>query len=264
MGRRWCIIIANTIITLGCLVNTFATSIGMWCGEKIDDIKLPADIWKQKTFGHACSFGMLFELDGQCYLSPIPKSVGVTAPVQITLINSGLALWNLLLAVIAAVYCDTVGRRPLFLTSVAGMLCSYVVVMGLFAGFANTKHHALGIAVIPFLFIIRSKGMALFTSTATLANTFNQFVKPIALKAIAWRYYAIYIAILGFYFCFIFFMFPETKHLSAEEASRIFDYDRKGFPLERLADDVEQRSVILGNGKHGSESAVEGKTGRGR
>lgn len=31
MGRRWCIIIANIIITIGCLVNTFASSIGMWC-----------------------------------------------------------------------------------------------------------------------------------------------------------------------------------------------------------------------------------------
>ena len=32
LGRRWCIIIANIIITIGCLVNTFAGSIGMWCG----------------------------------------------------------------------------------------------------------------------------------------------------------------------------------------------------------------------------------------
>jgi hypothetical protein len=63
------------------------------------------------------------------------------------------ALWNLVLAGTAAVYCDKVGRRPLFLISVAGMLCSYVVVMALSAGFSNTKHHALGIAVIPFLFM---------------------------------------------------------------------------------------------------------------
>jgi hypothetical protein len=56
--------------------------------------------------------------------------------------------------------------------------------------------------------------------------------------------YAVYIAILGFYFWFIYFMFPETKRLSAEEASRVFDYDRKGFPLDRMTDDVEQRGVI--------------------
>ncbi|GFF57333.1 hexose transporter protein [Aspergillus udagawae] len=407
MGRRWCIIIANIIITIGCLVNTFATSIGMWCGGRaiigagVGMVKVAAPVLIQEiahprlrpilgscyqTFAYIGAFfaalmtfvglyvpgdwgwrfpsllqvigpvavivvtffcpesprwlikkgreeealdvlakfhangdreDALVQLEMQqisaaierefvqqkstivdflrtpgnrrrlatlvalaCslnwmgngiityYLSPILKSVGVTAPVQITLINSGLALWNLVLAGTAAVYCDKVGRRPLFLISVAGMLCSYVVVMALSAGFSNTKHHALGIAVIPFLFIyfgfydiaftplpvaytveimpfsIRSKGMALFTSTATLGNTFNQFVNPIALKAIAWRYYAVYIAILGFYFWFIYFMFPETKRLSAEEASRVFDYDRKGFPLDRMTDDVEQRGVI--------------------
>lgn len=35
--------------------------------------------------------------------------------------------------------------------------------------------------------VIRSKGLALFTSTATFGNAFNQFVNPIALQAIAWR-----------------------------------------------------------------------------
>ncbi|WWC89933.1 uncharacterized protein L201_004862 [Kwoniella dendrophila CBS 6074] len=194
------------------------------------------------------------------YLSPVLKSVGITAPVQITLINSGLALWNLILASCAAIGVDKFGRRPLFLISCLGMLCSYGVVMGLSAGFAQTKQHSLGIAVIPFLFIyfgfydiaftplpiaytveilpfnIRSKGMALFTSTATLGNAFNQFVNPIALKAIAWRYYGVYIGILIFYFVFIFLLFPETKRLSAEEASRVFDYGRKGVPRASESD----------------------------
>ena len=44
---------------------------------------------------------------------------------------------------------------------------------------------AYTVEILPFT--IRSKGMALFTSAATLANSFNQFVNPIALKAISWR-----------------------------------------------------------------------------
>lgn len=32
-----------------------------------------------------------------------------------------------------------------------------------------------------------------------------------------------YVAILAFYLVFIFLVFPETKRLSAEEASRVFD-----------------------------------------
>lgn len=186
------------------------------------------------------------------YLAPILRSVGVIKPIEITLINAGLALFNLILAGLSAIYCDKIGRRPLFLISVTGMLCSYAAIMGLSAGFAKTKNSSTGIAVIAFLFIyfgfydiaftplpvaytveilpftVRSKGVALFTSTATLGNSFNQFVNPIALKAIAWKYYAVYIGILIFYFVYIYFMCPETKRLSAEDASRVFDYDRKG------------------------------------
>ncbi|KAH9875143.1 hypothetical protein J1614_004633, partial [Plenodomus biglobosus] len=186
------------------------------------------------------------------YLAPILRSVGVVKPIEITLINAGLALFNLILAGLSAIYCDRIGRRPLFLISVVGMLCSYAAIMGLSAGFAITKNSSMGVAVIVFLFIyfgfydiaftplpiaytveilpftVRSKGMALFTSTATLGNAFNQFVNPVALKAIAWKYYGVYIGILIFYFIYIYFMCPETKRLSAEDASRVFDYDRKG------------------------------------
>ncbi|CAG8898347.1 unnamed protein product [Penicillium egyptiacum] len=406
LGRRWCIIIANVIIAIGSLVNTFATSVGMWCsgrvimGAGVGIVKVAAPVLIQEiahprlrpilgscyqtfayigslfaalmTFvglyvpgdwgwrfpsllqvigpfvviivaaycpesprwlirnGHreqahnvlaklhangdendplvqlemseishalereliqnkasfvdfvrtpgnrrrlvallalACSLNWMGNGIISYFLSPILKSVGITAPVQITLINAGLALWNLILAGIAAVYCDKAGRRPLFLGSVAGMFCSYIIVMGLSAGFANTKQASMGIAVIPFLFIyfgfydmaftplpvaytveilpfgIRSKGMALFTSTATLANAFNQFVNPIALKAIAWRYYAVYVGILAFYFGLIFFLFPETKRLSAEDASRMFDYDRKGLKLGKSEHDSEQRNA---------------------
>ncbi|KAF4218822.1 hypothetical protein CNMCM5878_004418 [Aspergillus fumigatiaffinis] len=200
----------------------------------------------------ACSLNWMGNGIISYFLSPILKSVGITSAVQITLINSGLALWNLILAGSAAVYCDKAGRRPLFLTSVAGMLCSYVVVMGLSAGFANTKQHSLGIAVIPFLFIyfgfydmaftplpiaytveilpftIRSKGMALFTSTATLGNAFNQFVNPIALKAISWRY-------------------------------KGFDYNRKSAALDTTGDDVEHSAVSPDNEKQESESVIEVK-----
>lgn len=145
------------------------------------------------------------------YLTPMLKSVGVTAPTHICIINAALALWNLILSGLAATQCDRIGRRPLFLTSIAGMLVSYCLIMGLSAEFDATKKAGIGAAVIPFLFIyfgfydiaftplpvtyiveilpfsIRSKGMALFTSTASLGDSFNQFVNPIALGRMGWR-----------------------------------------------------------------------------
>jgi hypothetical protein len=61
---------------------------------------------------------------------------------------------------------------------------------------------------------------------------------------------------LVFYFCFIFFLFPETKRLSAEDASRAFDYDRNGFPLDKM-EDAEEGVVSPDQEKPGSGSAIE-------
>lgn len=50
--------------------------------------------------------------------------------------------------------------------------------------------------------------------------------------------YGLYIAILVGYGVFVYFMMPETKRLSAEDAARVFDYDRKGVLRDKV-DDVE-------------------------
>jgi hypothetical protein len=64
-----------------------------------------------------------------------------------------IAIWNLILAFGAALNVERVGRRPLFLVSLAGMLVSYCLVMGFSGGFASTSKAGMGIAVIPALFL---------------------------------------------------------------------------------------------------------------
>lgn len=39
--------------------------------------------------------------------------------------------------------------------------------------------------ILPFG--LRTKGLALFTSVGTMANSFNQFVNPIALQTLKWK-----------------------------------------------------------------------------
>lgn len=101
------------------------------------------------------------------YLAPVLRSVGITKPVQITLINAGLcespaamsivthhqAMWNLLFAVTASINTEKLGRRPSFFVSLWGMLISYAFITGLSAGFDSTKRASIGVAVIPFLFM---------------------------------------------------------------------------------------------------------------
>jgi hypothetical protein len=74
------------------------------------------------------------------------------SPAQ-RLTHAVIATWNLILAFGAALNVERVGRRPLFLVSLAGMLVSYCLVMGLSAGFASTSKAGMGMAVIPALFL---------------------------------------------------------------------------------------------------------------
>ena len=53
----------------------------------------------------------------------------------------------------AGLNADRIGSRPLFLTSTIGMIL-YAVIMGFSAGFSDTHNARLGIAAIPFLFLL--------------------------------------------------------------------------------------------------------------
>ncbi len=87
------------------------------------------------------------------YLAPVLKLVGITDPAQVSGINGGLAVWNLLLAYAGSMNAERAGRRVLWLTSTIGMLFSYIVMTGLSGSFAHHSSHAVGIAVVPVMFI---------------------------------------------------------------------------------------------------------------
>lgn len=148
------------------------------------------------------------------------------------------------------------------------MLGAYIVITALSASFASTQHSATGIAVIPFLFIffgfydiawtiqcysytteilpynLRTKGLAIFVCVQNLALAFNTYVNPIALSAIHWRYYGVYIGTLSIFLVIIYLYFPEIKNLTIDEISHVFDEGRRGGRGRTAADTVaDQESV---------------------
>jgi len=181
------------------------------------------------------------------YLAPILESVGITSSVSQASINLGLQIWNALLAAAGALAAERYGRRPLWLISACGMLASFIVVTALSAVFAEQHIKAAGSAVVAFLFVffgfydiaftplsiaypveilpfhLRSKGLSINLTVVFGAGFFNQYVNPIALGAIQWKFYFVYIATLTSMIFIIYFLFPETKGRTLEEISTVFD-----------------------------------------
>lgn len=132
------------------------------------------------------------------------------------------------------------------------MLLSYTIITGLSAGYAHTGRDALGIATIPWLYIfygwycigwtplpfsygaeilpyhMRLKGLSMMLSVQSVAQAFNQWVNPVALAAMGWRYYIVYVAPLCGYLVLVYLFFPETRRLTIEEVSLVFDMGRLG------------------------------------
>lgn len=52
---------------------------------------------------------------------------------------------------------------------------------------------------------------------------FNTFVNSIALEAIAWKYYFVFIAVLVVMLITVYFFYPETRGYTLEQIAIVFD-----------------------------------------
>lgn len=145
------------------------------------------------------------------YLAPALKLVGINQPGTVAGINGGIAVWSLIWAYAGAMSAERVGRRTLWITGTAGMCASYAVITGLSGAFDSNPSHALGISVIPMMYIfktfycmswsplpfaygaeilpynLRLKGLSIELSVQSVALAFNQWVNPVALEALGWK-----------------------------------------------------------------------------
>jgi predicted MFS family arabinose efflux permease len=98
---------------------------------------------------------------------------------------------SLALQVLLGLVRSTVQFRCSKLTKEAGMTVAYCV------------------EIVPFN--IRAKGLAILYGCKATASIFNQYVNPIGLEHLGWKYYFVYIAILCCECVIIWFYFVETK-----------------------------------------------------
>ncbi|KAL2816226.1 major facilitator superfamily domain-containing protein [Aspergillus cavernicola] len=185
------------------------------------------------------------------YIHSILTSVGIESSNDQAVINGGLQIWSFLVAIgFSAFLVDILGRRKLFMIAAVGMLITFSVWTGCSAVYAQNEDSRAGSAVIAMIFLyygvagfawpgltiaycaeilpfnIRAKGLAVNLALTALASVFNQYVNPIGLEDLQWRFYFVYIAILVIECLCIYFLFVETKGPTLEEIAALFDGEK--------------------------------------
>ena len=147
------------------------------------------------------------------YLNQVFETIGITDPTIQLLINGILQIWNLAWAVTAAALVERIGRRILFICSCTGMLLFFILQTVCSARYSITQSNSAAHAVIAFIFLfyasydiaftplivsytleilpypLRAKGFTVFGFVISIALIFNQYVNPVALRKIGWKYY---------------------------------------------------------------------------
>ncbi|OAG37128.1 hypothetical protein AYO21_08663 [Fonsecaea monophora] len=201
------------------------------------------------------------------YLTLMLDSVGITSATSQTLINACLQCLRWFTAIAGAQLVDVLGRRPLFLISVASMLVSWMSLTTCAGVFANDPdNHAAADAFVAFVFIfamafaccwvnmivaypveifpfeLRTKGVALTLATNYSFNFASLFTNPVGMKNIGWKYYIVFDGFLVVIFTTIYFFFPETKGFSLEEIAKVFDGD-KAVPDEEIINRASRKQL---------------------
>lgn len=178
------------------------------------------------------------------YLNKVFDAIGITNTTIQLLINGILQIWNLAWALGASFLCDRLGRRLMFISSCVGMLVFFTMQTICSARFAVSGSESAAHAVIAFIFLfyaaydiaftplivsytveilpyqIRAKGFNIFNFTISCAIIFNQYINPIALEHLQWKYYIFYDAWLAFELVYCYLFVVETKNRTLEETAR--------------------------------------------
>ncbi|BCS28371.1 uncharacterized protein APUU_61419A [Aspergillus puulaauensis] len=211
------------------------------------------------------------------FLPKFLELIGVTNSHTVLTINSILNAINVVSATGICFFVDKFGRRRLFLTSCIGMLLSFTamtIALGRYPEGPGGEDNNAGNAVIVFIFFyyicynigfsgllvgysseilpysLRAKGLTLMFFCVSLSLFFNQYVNPIAIEDIGWKYCIVYCVWLVFELLVVWKFYIETRNTPLEEIAKYFDGDEAIIGGQAATEKV----VELVSAQHGEES----------
>jgi SP family galactose:H+ symporter-like MFS transporter len=179
------------------------------------------------------------------YAPLILHNAGISSNFVSMLGSVGIGLLNFLCTIIALALIDTLGRRPLLITGVIGVICSEIFlgcinffipnsinagIFSLIGLLCFIMFFAIGPGVVVWLAIselfptqVRGKGMAICLFFNSLTSTLLSIIFLPLLKTIGigQTYWLFALCSIG-YFLVTFFFLPETKNRSLEEIQHYF------------------------------------------
>ncbi|KAG8800186.1 hypothetical protein FRC17_006948 [Serendipita sp. 399] len=96
------------------------------------------------------------------------------------------------------------------------------------------------VEILPYT--IRAKGFSMMHMTVGIGITTNQFVNPIAFKALKWKLYIVYCCWLVFELIYVFLYLVETKGKTLEETAALFDGKEVVQNIENVGNEAAHQS----------------------
>lgn len=182
---------------------------------------------------------------------------------------------------------DRFPRRTLFMASTIGVFTSYCIWTALQATYdkqvaaTGTGSPALAKGVLAMIvmfntsfnigwtplqvtyvveilpFNLRARGLVMYSFAVAIALIFNQYVNPIALTQLKWKYYIVYDVWIAFELVVIYFLFIETKGSSLEEISLKIDGIQMQQKLSEGVADATEKEVPLSEKRAGEVDNIE-------
>ncbi|KAF2029656.1 general substrate transporter [Setomelanomma holmii] len=238
--------------------------------------------------------GLFTQMSGNTLLSYYQnllfELMGYTTSYAKTRINIANQCWSLINGVIIALVVTRFRRRWMFMLSAGSMAIVFMAmtitfhamsvadakdtkntsaqIASLFFFFAYAPCYNIGNNSLTYTYLVelfpyaqRTMGIGIQQFFGKAAGFFNLNVNPIAMRAIGWKYFAIYCGWIIFEFLFVYFMYPETYNRTLEELTFLFEdkafADEAVRAVEKQVNHTHEHGEVEGLGDKTDTRTVE-------